>query len=151
MKVEQSARGGTRHVLLVDDHAPTLLALATLLESEKPTIEVVGTARDRADALRLVRDVAPDVVVLDLDLNGENGLELVPLLVLEYGVSVIILTSSDDPLKKKQGFSAGAIAFISKFSPAEELIAAIHAALPGVVDMGGLSPSTPDSSPLKIG
>ena len=140
---------GIRHVLLVDDHAPTLAAVATLLESEQPGIEVVGTASNSASALRLVRDAAPDVVVLDLDLAGEDGLELIPVMVLKHGVSVIILTCSDDPQKKKQSFSAGAMAFISKYSPAKELIAAIRTALPREMRMGDLSCATPTLIPKK--
>ena len=70
----------TRRVLLVDDHAPTLAAVAALLDSERPGIEVVGTARDGASALQRVREAAPDVIALDLDLGGENGLDLIPVL-----------------------------------------------------------------------
>lgn len=130
---------GTRHVLVVDDHAPTLAAIAALLDLEQPDIEVVGTARDSAGALRLAHDAAPDVVVLDLDLNGENGLELIPTLVVKYGATVIILTSSNDPLTKRQGFAAGARAYISKYAPSEDLIAAILAVQPKPPGMGGLS------------
>lgn len=130
---------GTRHVLVVEDHAPTLAAIAELLELEQPGISVVGMARGAADALRLAHDAAPDVVVLDLDLDGENGLELIPTLVLKHGVSVIILTSSNDPQKKRKGLAAGAKAFISKYAPSGELIAAILAVQPKAVDIGGLS------------
>ncbi len=122
--------GGTRHVLVVDDHAPTLAAISTLLDFEQPDIEVVGTARNAAGALRLAHDVAPDVVVLDLDLDGENGLELIPTLTLNCGAAVIILTSSNDPQKRRQGFAAGARAFVSKYAPSGELVAAILAVQP---------------------
>jgi len=122
--------GGTRHVLVVDDHAPTLAAISTLLDFEQPDIEVVGTARNAAGALRLAHDVAPDVVVLDLDLDGENGLELIPALTLNCGAAVIILTSSNDPQKRRQGFAAGARAFVSKYAPSGELVAAILAVQP---------------------
>jgi DNA-binding NarL/FixJ family response regulator len=122
--------GGTRHVLVGDDHAPTLAAISTLLDFEQPDIEVVGMARNAAGALRLARDVAPDVVVLDLDLDGENGLELIPTLTLNCGAAVIILTSSNDPQKRRQGFAAGARAFVSKYAPSGELVAAILAVQP---------------------
>ncbi len=122
--------GGTRHVLVVDDHAPTLAAISTLLDFEQPDIEVVGTARNAAGALRLAHDVAPDVVVLDLDLDGENGLELIPALTLNCGAAVIILTSSNDSQKRRQGFAAGARAFVSKYAPSGELVAAILAVQP---------------------
>ncbi len=136
---EAVADDGRRHVLLVDDHVPTLSAIACMLESERPDIEVVGMARDSAGALKLVRDSAPDVVVLDLDLAGENGLELIPRLVLKHGVIVIVFTSADDPQTRKRSFSAGAAAFISKYAPVDELISAIRWTRSELVTIGGLS------------
>ncbi len=136
---EAVADDGRRHVLLVDDHAPTLSAIACMLESERPDIEVVGMARDCAGALQLVRESAPDVVVLDLDLAGENSVELIPLLVLKHGVIVIVFTSADDPQTRKRSFSAGAAAFVSKYAPVDELISAIRSARLELVAIGGLS------------
>jgi len=134
MRGEQSHGSGTRHVLVVDDHAPTLAAISTLLSFEQPDIEVVGIAHDAINALRLAHEVAPDVVVLDLDLDGENGLNLIPALTLECGAAVIILTSSNDPQKKRQGLAAGARAFVSKYSPSDDLIAAILAVQPRAIE-----------------
>jgi DNA-binding NarL/FixJ family response regulator len=136
---EAVAEDRRRHVLLVDDHAPTLSAIACMLESEQPDIEVVGMARDGAGALQLVRESAPDVVVLDLDLAGESGLELIPLLVLKHRVIVIVFTSADDPQTRKRSFSAGAAAFVSKYAPVDELISAIRSARLELVTIGGLS------------
>ena len=139
MGFEPVADAGRRQVLLVDDHVPTLHAIACMLEHEQPDIEVIGTARDSAGALQFVLESAPDVVVLDLDLAGENSMELIPALVLKHGVAVIIFTSADDPLTRKRGFSAGAVAFVSKYAPVEELISAIRATRPRSMTMGGLS------------
>ena len=136
---EAVAEDRRRHVLLVDDHAPTLSAIACMLESEGPDIEVVGMARDGAGALQLVRESAPDVVVLDLDLAGENGLELIPLLVLKHRVIVIVFTTADDPQTRKRSFYAGAASFDSKYAPVEELISAIRATHPELMAIGGLS------------
>lgn len=130
---------GTRHVLVVDDHAPTLAAIAALLELEQPEIEVVGTARDCAGALRLAHDASPDVVVLDLDLDGEDGTELIGPLAEQYGATVIILTSSNDPQMRRRSFAAGAHAYVSKFAPSAELIHAILAVQPKAAGIGGLS------------
>ena len=146
---EAVAEDRRRHVLLVDDHAPTLSAIACMLESEQPDIEVVGMARDGAGALQLVRESAPDVVVLDLDLAGENGLELMPLLVLKHRVIVIVFTSADDPQTRKRSFSAGAAAFVSKYAPVDELISAIRSARLELVAIGGLSHSPRTIFPHK--
>jgi len=149
MGVESVADAGRRHVLLVDDHAPTLHAIACMLEDEQPDIEVIGTARDSAAALQFVRESSPDVVVLDLDLAGESGLELIPALVLKHGAAVIIFTSADDPLTRKRSFSAGAVAFVSKYAPVDELISAIKATRPRLMGMGGLSHLPRSIFPIK--
>jgi two-component system, NarL family, nitrate/nitrite response regulator NarL len=115
-------------VLVVDDHIATLTALADLLEREYPRLEVVGVARDGAGTLRAVRDAQPDVVVLDLDLGGEYGLDLLPAIRRHPGIAVVILTASDDPRERNRALAAGAAAFVSKLSPVGELIAAVVAA-----------------------
>ena len=120
-----------RRVLIVDDHVPTLAAVTSLLEREYPRIEVIGAASNGDAALRLVREAQPDVVVLDLDLGNEYGLDLMPAIGGCQGAAVVILTSSDDPLERTRALAAGAAAFVSKLSPAVELIAAILAARRG--------------------
>ena len=120
-----------RRVLVVDDHAPTLAAVAALLQREYPDIEVVGTAGNGEAALRIVRDAGPDVVVLDLSLGDEYGLDLMPAIGRHPGVAVIVLTSSDDPLERSRALASGAVAFVNKLSPATELIGTILAVQPG--------------------
>lgn len=132
-----AAVAGVRRVLIVDDHASTVAAIKALLEREYPRIEVVGAASDGSTALRMIGETVPDVVVLDLNLGDEYGLDLMPAISRHPGIAVIILTASDDPLERVRALAAGAAAFISKLSPVEELIAAILAARPG--EMGGLS------------
>lgn len=129
----------TRHVLLVDDHAPTRAAIASILEREWPEIRVVGSVGDGAGALQIISAMAPDVVVLDLDLGSENGLDLIPGFLRTNDLAIIILTASDDSRDRAKSFAAGATAFISKLAPASELISAILAAPPRSADMGGLS------------
>lgn len=138
-----------RRVLIVDDHAPTRAAIASLLEEEFSLISVIGTASNGDAALRIVDAAAPDVVVLDLDLGGEYGLDLMPAIKSHKGVSVIILTSSDDPAEQARSFAAGATAFVNKFSPAGELISAILTIRPELVDIGGLSCRVVTHLPVK--
>lgn len=124
------ALAGSRRVLVVDDHGRTLAAVAALLQAEYPRIEVVGTASDGPAALQLLAQAAPAVVVLDLDLGGECGLDLLPAISRHPGVKVIIFSSSDDPLAKVRALEAGAVAFIHKFAPAGELLGAVLAIPP---------------------
>lgn len=139
----------TLRALVVDDHARTLAAVAALLQQEFPYIDVVGTASNGNVALQIVRDAAPDVVVLDLELGDEYGLDLMPALTRFPGVEVIVLSSSDDLLTRKQALSKGARAFVSKFSPAEELIAAILALPLGAAGAGVLSWAAGSAEPGK--
>lgn len=138
---------GSRRVLIVDDHAPTLAAVEALLEREYPHIEIVATASDGATALRLLRETSPDVVVLDLNIGDEYGLDLMPGFCRHPEVAVIILTASDDPLERASALAAGAAAFISKLSPAAELIAAVLAVRPE--EVGGLSSEAGSPLPGK--
>ena len=124
-------------VLIVEDHAPTRAAIALLLEHEFPRMVVIGTAADGVAALRAVIESAPEVIVLDLDLDGKDSLELMPM--INHDIAVIILTSSDDLTARPRAFAAGATAFVSKLSPAQELISAILAVRPGLADIGVLS------------
>ena len=124
-------------VLIVDDHAPTRIAIALLLEQEFAQRVVVGTACDGEAARRAVAEAPPDIIILDLDLNGQSGLDLIPT--LSRTVTVIILTSSDDPLACPRTLAAGATAFVSKLSLAQELIEAILAVRPELGDPGELS------------
>ena len=126
-------------VLIVEDHAPTRAAIAMLLEREFPRMVVIGTASNGDAALRAVVDDSPEVVVLDLDLGGENGLDLLPAIHGTPGIAVIILTSSDDLMARPRAFAAGATNFISKLSPAQELISAILAVRPELADTVVLS------------
>ncbi len=78
----------------------------------------------------MVRQVRPDVVVLDVDLGREDGLDLLARLVDRAGV--VVLTCRDTPAVRERALALGAIAFIHKAEPAEQLLAAIR--LSGRVD-----------------
>lgn len=114
-------------VVVVDDHGPTLTAVAALLDHEYPQIDVIGTARNGETAIRICREATPDVVVLDLDLGNEHGLDLMPKVGLDKGVDVVIFSASDDPEERRRAKAAGATAFVSKLSPITELVDAILA------------------------
>lgn len=117
-------------VLVVDDHDAVLGGLARLIEAEGPRLQVAGLARTGAEALRLAREACPDVVVLDLLLDGECGLDLLPALKQACGAEVVVLTSVSDARARDTARLRGACAYVSKLAPAAELIAAIDAARP---------------------
>src|SRR5437660_6238032 len=78
-------------VMLIDDQAIIRSGLCLLVES-RPGFKVAGEAGNRADALRVASREQPDVIVLDLDLGKDNGLELLPeLLAVAKAAHIIVL------------------------------------------------------------
>ena len=117
-------------VLVVDDHAATRAGVASLIESEQPRMHCVGTVGTADEALVYTRTLQPNVIVLDVNLAGEDGLALIPALHQAAHCAVVILTSLADPNVAAQALCLGAHACLHKTAPAAELMAAIFAATP---------------------
>ena len=115
-------------VLVVDDHAATRAGVASLIEAEQPRMRCVGTAGTAGDALAYTRALQPNVVVLDVNLAGEDGLALIPGLHRAAHCAVVVLTSLADPNVAAHALRLGAHACLHKTAPAAELMAAIFAA-----------------------
>lgn len=113
-------------VLLVDDHAIIREGLRDLITS-RPGMSVVGDADNRADAVALAAREQPDVIVLDLDLGADSGLDVLPeLLRAVASASVIILTGMRDAEKRDRAMELGAKGVVLKERGATELLAAIE-------------------------
>lgn len=113
-------------VMLVDDHQTVLWGLEKLINGEKPRMEVVGKAANSADALRLAGESRPDIVLLDLDLGGESGLDIIPALMKDGHARVMILTGVRDPEAADRAVLNGARGIVRKEDSAEILIRAIE-------------------------
>lgn len=113
-------------VLLVDDHRSVLWGLEKLIESERPRMAVVGKATSTTETLALLATSAPDVVLLDLDLNGESGLRLLPAILSQTKARVLVLTGSRDTLQHDDAVLAGARGVVEKGQAAETLLKAIE-------------------------
>jgi DNA-binding NarL/FixJ family response regulator len=124
------AEGDRLRVLLVDDHDLFRTGLRNLLEEQG--VQVVGEAAGGTDALRIVREIAPDVVVMDLNMPGMSGVEatreitsIAPL------TRVVVLTISDQDDDVMDAIVAGACGYLVKDSSIEELMRGINAASVG--------------------
>jgi len=118
-------------VLIVDDHAVVRLGLRTLL-SDEADISVVGEATTAEQALIQVANHLPDVVILDIQLPGKNGIEVCGEICRNYpSVRVVMLTSHVNDGFVEQAIRAGASGYILKQVGNEELIRAIRAAYQG--------------------
>ncbi|OGO25083.1 MAG: DNA-binding response regulator [Chloroflexi bacterium RBG_16_50_9] len=118
-------------VLIVDDHTLVRAGIRSLLTLVED-IEVVGEASDGKEALVKVRQLMPDVVLMDLAMPVMGGLEATRRLRKEFpGVKVLALTQYDDSEYVIPIIEAGACGFITKMSAFSELAAAIEAAYRG--------------------
>ena len=113
-------------VLLAEDQSMVLGALAALLELE-PDLQVVGRARDGREALRLAAELAPDVVLTDIEMPAMTGLELAAELHRRAGAPrVIIVTTFARSGYLQRALAAGVSGYLLKDSPAERLADAVR-------------------------
>ncbi len=114
-------------VVLVDDHAVVRRGLAQLLGGADD-IEVVGQAADGEEAVEVVRRVRPDVVVMDLQMPGVDGVEATRrILEAELGADVLVLTSFSDSARILAALDAGAVGYLLKDADPEELLDGVRA------------------------
>jgi two-component system, NarL family, response regulator DesR len=113
-------------VVVAEDQSMVLGALAALLEIE-PEIEVVGKARDGREALELVEQYRPDVLLTDIEMPQMTGLELAAEVARRrLSTRVIILTTFARGGYLRRALDAGASGYLLKDSPAEELANAVR-------------------------
>src|SRR5262245_45693266 len=113
-------------VLIVDDQSLIRAGIQALL-SRKPDIEVVGSARDGAEALRLAAALDPDVVLMDIRMPGMDGVEATRQLVAQQArAGIIILTTFHDDANVFSALAAGARGYLLKDTDHKELAEAIR-------------------------
>ena len=113
-------------ILLLDDHRSVLWGLEKLIEGEHPRMQVVGKATTSAEALKLLDEVQPDIILLDLDLGGENGSNAIQSLIAKSKAKVLVLTGSRDIAVHDAAVLAGAMGVVEKGEPAETILKAIR-------------------------
>ncbi|RAV19285.1 response regulator [Paenibacillus contaminans] len=118
-------------VLLVDDHEMVRIGLAAVLGTEDG-IEVVGEAGSGAEGIKLALEYRPDVVLMDLVMDGMDGIETTRRLLQQHpDCKVIVLTSFLDDEKMYPVIEAGAFSYLLKTSRASEIAQAIRSAAKG--------------------
>jgi DNA-binding NarL/FixJ family response regulator len=124
--------GQTVRVVVADDHQVVRTGFAALLDTQ-PDFTVLGTASDGAEAVRLSRELHPDVVLMDVRMPGTNGIEATRQLCAsgEPGPRVIILTTFDLDEYVYDALRAGASGFLLKDVTAERLFDAVRVVASG--------------------
>src|SRR5579885_1146942 len=118
-------------ILLVDDHEVVRLGLKALL-SRHPSFEVVGEAANADEALRKTLALKPDVVVMDIRLPGESGIQATRAIVQERPqTKVIILTSYAEDELLLEAIEAGASGYVLKQIGSNDLVRALEAVARG--------------------
>jgi DNA-binding NarL/FixJ family response regulator len=113
-------------VLIVDDHAVVRAGLTLLLNAEED-LEAVGEAGNAREAIFQARTLKPDVILMDVVMPEQSGLDVVPQLLHENGeVKVLVLSMQDDPRYVREAFAAGASGYVLKEAADTELVAAIR-------------------------
>lgn len=118
------------HLVVVDDHALFREGLMTILDAQTD-IEVVGEGGTAQDAVRLARDLLPEIILLDIDMPG-GGLEAAQTIADECPVTkIVVLTASEEDDHLIKALKIGARAFVLKGVAARELIRILHAVAAG--------------------
>jgi NarL family two-component system response regulator LiaR len=148
-------------ILIVDDHPLVREGLRAVLGQE-PGLEIVGEATDGTAALAAVKRLRPDVIVMDILMPNKDGLAATAdILHLDPTARVLLLTSMTNTERVRPTIRAGALGYISKSAPPEELERAIRTLYQGGVYLsaslarellqtptGALGPETPPANQL---
>ena len=121
----------TATVLLVDDHGIVRAGLRALLQQEE-TLTVVGEASSGREAIQMIKELTPDVVVMDVSMPDLNGIDATrQALAVRPELKVIGLSGWTDDKATAEMLRAGAVGHVAKVAAYEELVAAIQTVLKG--------------------
>jgi DNA-binding NarL/FixJ family response regulator len=118
---------------VVDDHPFVVSALRRVMESEAD-LAFCGSAPSAVLALSALRRVQADLVIVDLSLEGTNGLELIKHLAAEYpGLPILVLSLYDEQLYASRALRSGAMGYLMKGADVEAILAALRTVLEGKI------------------
>jgi DNA-binding NarL/FixJ family response regulator len=130
---DQQQSPAKARVMLVEDHPVVRLGLANLIDDE-PDLVVCGLAGTSAEAIKLIAELQPDVVVVDIALNDESGLDLIKQLSEERPqLPLIALSMHDESLYAERALRAGAKGYVMKKEAMDKVMTAIRRVLGGEV------------------
>jgi DNA-binding NarL/FixJ family response regulator len=130
-------------ILIADDHPMMREALRTAL-AEEPGMNVIGEASDGLDAIAMVKEIHPDVTLMDLLMPGMDGLEAIRrIMEADPQAKILVVTSLEDEDKVMAAIQAGALGYFPKTAPRAYLLEAIRKIADGI-------PYLPSGIALKL-
>jgi len=127
------ARPGSAKVLIVDEYPLFCMGLASFLKLI-PGYSVVGEAATVADALKIAEKEKPHLIIMEIHLGSENGMELIPQLKSRYpGTFVLVMSTHDERYYSERVLRLGAQGYIMKNAPINNLKEAINTVMAGKV------------------
>src|SRR5580704_13193702 len=115
-----------KKVFVVDDHPIVRQGLALLINQE-PDLMVCGQAEEMHSALQAIQNYRPDIMIVDISLNGPDGLELLKNVRGKYsGMPVLILSMHDESIYAERALRAGANGYIMKQEATEKVLVALR-------------------------
>ena len=129
----ETGAAAKRSVFIVDDHPIVRQGLALLINRE-PDLAVCGDAEEAGSALRRIVELKPDLIAVDISLNGPDGLDLVKdIRARDADLPVLILSMLDESLYAERALRAGANGYIMKQEATERVLIAIRRILGGEI------------------
>ena len=120
-------------VLIVEDHPLFSEGLSQMI-NRQPTTAVCGQAPDAASAMRAVAELKPDLVLVDISLDGGNGIDLIKTLKAKYeDLPILVISMYDESLYAERALRAGALGYVMKNQPPKIVKAAIAQVLGGEI------------------
>lgn len=120
-------------ILIVDDHPLFREGLRQMMERE-PGLRVCGEAADAAEAVRLIAESEPDLVIVDISLGTSSGIDLIKTLKADHGeLPLLVLSMHDESLYAERALRAGAMGYVMKHEPPKVVRAAIQRVLSGAI------------------
>jgi DNA-binding NarL/FixJ family response regulator len=118
-------------MVIIDDHK-LIREMWVILFAEKPGIEITGQAANLKDAVELVKTTRPDIVLLDINLAEDSGLDAVPQIrKFSPHTRIIVVSMHNQPAYAKKMMNLGARAYVTKNSSHEEIFKAVEAVREG--------------------
>src|SRR2546430_16905354 len=117
----------TKRIVIADDHPLFRKGLEQLINSSDDAFKICGEAGDAAEGMSVIRQLKPDLVIVDLSLPGANGIELIKNIRAEFQkLPVLILSMHDESLYALRALRAGAQGYVMKQEALENVINAIR-------------------------